>query len=73
MANELVTVEIDSKNYDKLIDLLNESNLVVEILHERETFNVVRDHATITIPIDERINPQPQVLSAFNYNISETV
>lgn len=73
MANELITVEINSKNKRKLIDLLNESNLVVEILNETDTFNVVRDHATITIPIDERINPQPQVLKPFNYNISTTV
>lgn len=73
MANELITVEINSKNKRKLIDLLNESNLVVEILNETDTFNVVRDHATITIPIDERINPQPQVLEPFNYNISTTV
>ena len=73
MANELITVEINSKNKRKLIALLNESNLVVEILNETDTFNVVRDHATITIPIDERINPQPQVLEPFNYNISTTV
>ena len=73
MANELITVEINSKNKRKLIDLLNESNLVVEILNATDTFNVVRDHATITIPIDERINPQPQVLEPFNYNISTTV
>lgn len=62
--NELITLEINSKNKQKLLDLLDESNLVVEILNSKETYSIVRE--------DERIDPQPQVLTAFNYSISET-
>ena len=62
--NELITLEINSKNKQKLLDLLDESNLVVEILNSKHTYSVVRE--------DERIDPQPQVLTAFNYSISET-
>lgn len=84
--NELITLEINSKNKLKLIDLLNESNLVVEILNDTMTFSVVRPDGTVNVDIssieDERIDPQPRVLKAkseqglalkgFNYNISET-
>ena len=31
--NELITLEINSKNKQKLIDLLNENNLVVEYMN----------------------------------------
>jgi len=80
MANELVTVEIDSKNYDKLIDLLNESNLIVEIL-QRSKQTVVRT----TSPIDVVCLTHPYISEAeklstascspdpFNYSISTTV
>ena len=80
--NELLTVEIDSKNRDKLIDLLNESNLIVEIL-PRAKQTVVRTNQPIdvvcltteyagdlTITTDVK-NPYTQ--QEFNYNISETV
>ena len=74
--NELVTLEINSKNKQKLIDLLTENNLVVEYMNIEQTYTVAgRDE-------DERINPQPRVLKSyseqglalkgFNYNISET-
>ena len=64
--NELITLEINSKNKQKLIDLLTENNLVVEYMNIEQTYTVAgRDE-------DERINPQPQVLTAFNYSISET-
>ena len=66
--NELITLEINSKNKLKLLDLLNESNLVVEILNKDQTYSVVRpeDHA------DMKIDPQPKVLDPFNYSISIT-
>ena len=72
--NELITLEINSKNKAKLIDLLNESNLVVEFLNIEQTYTIAgRDE-------DERVDPQPQVLKgiagpgvSFNYSISETV
>ena len=65
--NELITLEINSKNKAKLIDLLNENNLVVEYLNIEQTYTIAgRDE-------DERVNPQPKVLKAFNYSISETV
>tara|TARA_B100001245_G_C22855231_1_gene411147 strand:+ start:778 stop:993 length:216 start_codon:yes stop_codon:yes gene_type:complete len=69
--NELITLEINSKNKQKLIDVLNENNLVVEYLNIEQTYTVAgRDE-------DERVNPQPRVLepsleTQFNYNISET-
>ena len=64
--NELITLEINSKNKQKLIDLLTENNLVVEYMNIEQTYTVAgRDE-------DERIDPQPQVLTAFNYSISET-
>ena len=69
--NELLTLEINSKNKQKLIDVLNENNLVVEYLNIEQTYTVAgRDE-------DERVNPQPRVLepsleTQFNYNISET-
>jgi len=69
--NELISIEINSKNKQKLIDLLNENNLVVEYLNIEQTYVIAgRDE-------DERVNPQPQVLepsqeTQFNYNISET-
>ena len=80
MANELVTVEIDSKNYDKLIDLLNESNLIVEILQRSKQTEV-----RTTSPIDVVCLTTPYISEAeklstascsprpFNYSISETV
>jgi hypothetical protein len=65
--NELITLEINSKNKQKLIDLLNENNLVVEYINIEQTYTIAgRDE-------DERVNPQPKVLKAFNYSISETV
>jgi hypothetical protein len=65
--NELITLEINSKNKQKLIDLLNENNLVVEYINIEQTYTIAgRDE-------DERVDPQPQVLKAFNYSISETV
>ena len=65
--NELITLEINSKNKAKLIDLLNENNLVVEFINIEQTYTIAgRDE-------DERVDPQPQVLKAFNYSISETV
>ena len=70
--NELITLEINSKNKAKLIDLLNESNLVVEFLNIEQTYTIAgRDE-------DERVNPQPKVLepsqeTQFNYSISTTV
>ena len=65
--NELITLEINSKNKAKLIDLLNENNLVVEYINIEQTYTIAgRDE-------DERVDPQPQVLKAFNYSISETV
>ena len=69
--NELITLEKNSKNKQKLIDVLNENNLVVEYLNIEQTYTVAgRDE-------DERVNPQPRVLepsleTQFNYNISET-
>ena len=80
MANELVTVEIDSKNYDKLIDLLNESNLVVEIL-QRSKQTVVRtirptDVVCVTHPyisVAEKRSSAACSSTPFNYSISETV
>ena len=69
--NELITLEINSKNKQKLIDVLNENNLVVEYLNIEQTYTVAgRDE-------DERVNPQPRVLepsleTQFNNNISET-
>ena len=74
--NELITLEINSKNKQKLIDLLNENNLVVEYLNITETYSVVRpDEITggvITHPEDERVDPQPKVLEPFNWNLSES-
>ena len=80
--NELLTVEINSKNRDKLIDLLNESNLIVEIL-PRAKQTVVRTNQPIdvvcltteyagdlTITTDVK---SPYTQQEFNYNISETV
>ena len=65
--NELITLEINSKNKAKLIDLLNENNLVVEYINIEQTYTIAgRDE-------DERVDPQPSVLKAFNYSISETV
>ena len=65
--NELITLEINSKNKQKLIDLLNENNLVVEYINIEQTYTIAgRDE-------DERVDPQPSVLKAFNYSISETV
>ena len=56
--NELITLEINSKNKQKLIDLLNENNLVVEYMNIEQTYTVAgRDE-------DERINPQPRVLAS---------
>ena len=64
--NELITLEINSKNKAKLIDLLNENNLVVEYLNIEQTYTIAgRDE-------DERVDPQPSGLKAFNYSISET-
>lgn len=69
--NELISIEINSKNKQKLIDLLNESNLVVEMLNINQTYVIAgRDP-------DERVNPQPKVLepsqeTQFNYSISTT-
>ena len=60
MANELITVEINSKNKSEVINLLNESNLIVEILNVSDTYTVIRD---------ERVDPQPQVLISPKYNI----
>jgi len=40
--NELITLEINSKNKQELIDLLTASKLVVEIMNEHNTFSVVR-------------------------------
>ena len=64
--NELITLEINSKNKQKLIDLLNENNLVVEYLNIKETYSVVRPDE------DERVDPQPKVLEPFNWNLSES-
>jgi hypothetical protein len=70
--NELITLEINSKNKQKLIDLLNENNLVVEYINIEQTYTIAgRDE-------DERVNPQPKVLepsqeTQFNYSISTTV
>ena len=85
--NELITLEINSKNKQELIDLLNESNLVVEIMNEDKTFSVVRPDDATTLRIDA-IEDIPRVVSTkseqglawdkqttlrgFNYNISET-
>ena len=44
--NELITLEINSKNKQELIDLLNTSKLVVEIMNEHNTFSVVRPDET---------------------------
>jgi len=64
--NELITLEINSKNKAKLIDLLNENNLVVEYLNIEQTYTIAgRDE-------DERVDPQPKALDPFNYNISVT-
>jgi hypothetical protein len=87
--NELLTVEIDSKNYDSLIDLLNESNLIVEIL-PRATQTVVRTKEPIDVVClttdynsmaeDMKITtkrPTSEGIAgpgvSFNYSISETV
>ena len=76
--NELITLEINSKNKQKLIDLLNENNLVVEYLNIEQTYTIagrMNEYGE-----DERVNPQPTVLKgkagpgvSFNYSISETV
>ena len=69
--NELISIEINSKNKQKLIDLLNESNLVVEMLNINQTYVIAgRDP-------DERVSPQTKVLepsqeTQFNYSISTT-
>ena len=46
--NELITLEINSKNKQKLIDLLNESNLIVEYMNIEQTYTVARP----TGPVD---------------------
>ena len=63
--NELITLEINSKNKQKLIDLLNESNLVVEYMNIEQTYVIAGRE-------DERVDPQPKALNPFNYNISVT-
>jgi hypothetical protein len=73
--NELITVEIDSKNKQKLLNVLHESQLIVEILNEEQTYVVIRDKEllteTVTVPAN---TPQTEEWkqTAFNYNISET-
>jgi hypothetical protein len=78
--NELITVEIDSKNKQKLLNVLHESNLIVEILNEEQTYVVIRDKEflteTVTVPQTPETDSQVTLSTkqtAFNYNISETV
>lgn len=80
MANELITVEIDSKNKQELLNILNESNLIVEILNPQQTATVIRDpnFLTETVPVPQTRESGSQVTlntkqTSFNYNISETV
>lgn len=86
--NELITLEINSKNKQELIDLLNTSKLVVEIMNEHNTFSVVRpdetDSPTETVhyvDIARVVNSKSEqgiawdkqtTLKGFNYSISET-
>lgn len=83
--NELITLEINSKNKQELIDLLTASKLVVEIMNEHNTFSVVRpDEGTPATRVvnakseqglawDKQTTPQHAVgATSFNYSMSET-